>query len=75
VVVRGWKAWKKRMNLRYWGIFWRERPIGEIEMNLVKLKRREKDDGKNMSEGDESGASIEGSLLSNRHGDDKEKGQ
>jgi hypothetical protein len=21
VVVRGWKAWKKRMNLRYWGIF------------------------------------------------------
>ena len=41
VVVRGWKAWKKRMNLRYWGIFWRVRPIGEMEMNLVMLKMME----------------------------------
>ena len=42
VVVRGWKAWKKRMNLRYWGIFCSSGPIGEIEMNLVMLKRSEK---------------------------------
>ena len=42
VVVRGWKAWKKRINLRYSGIFWRSGPTGEMEMNLVMLKMREK---------------------------------
>ena len=42
VVVRGWKAWKKRINLRYWGIFWSVGPMGEMEMNLVMLKRMEK---------------------------------
>jgi len=41
VVVRGWKAWKKRINWRYWGIFWSVGPIGEMEMNLVMLKRRD----------------------------------
>ena len=38
MVVRGWKAWKKRMNLRYWGIIWSLGPTGEMEMNLVMLR-------------------------------------
>ena len=42
MVVRGWKAWKKRMNLRYQGIFWRVRPIGNIERILGILNRRAK---------------------------------
>ena len=42
VVVRGWTAWKKRMNLRYWGIFWSEGPSGEMDMNFVMLKTSEK---------------------------------
>jgi len=42
VVVRGWNAWKKRTNFRYSGIFCRVSPIGEIEMNLVMLKKRER---------------------------------
>ena len=42
MVMRGWKAWKKRINLRYWGIFWSDWPIGEMEMNLVMLKTRAK---------------------------------
>ena len=37
VVVRGWKAWKKRMNFKYWGIFWSVGPKGEMEMNLTVL--------------------------------------
>ena len=42
VVVRGWKAWKNRMNFRYCGIFWRSGPKGEMEINLVMLKRKER---------------------------------
>ena len=41
--------------------------MGEIETNLVMLKRRER-----MMMGK---TPIEGSLLSNRHGDDEEKGK
>ena len=42
VVVRGWNAWKKRINLRYWGIFWSVRPRLVMEMNLGMLRRRER---------------------------------
>ena len=42
VVVSGWKAWKKRMNFKYSGIFWRSGPSGEIAINLVMLKINER---------------------------------
>ena len=42
VVVRGWKAWKKRINLRYKGIFWSSGPTGEMDMNFVILKSIDK---------------------------------